>query len=317
MPRLGQFHKIRNAVGIAAVGLMLVGCVPIETYQAERLKADQLAEQLAHSQTEINEANARAEASQRQLAALNNNGATSQAMVSNYVSQIAELQKQNEALSQKYNDLYAMAGHLQNSDAPALPGPLDSKLKEFAAQNPDLVDFDSARGIVKFKSDVTFAVGDATVTAKVKDVIGRFAAILNQSGADGYELLVAGHTDSTPVTNPRTIKNGNFDNWYLSSHRAIAVGKELITDGVSSKRMGMVGYADKRPVASNASESGKAQNRRVEVLILPTSVQAGPSMAGSEEPKPRRTSRAAIATPAAVPARATLSKDAGGVTYTK
>ena len=42
-----------------------------------------------------------------------------------------------------------------------LPEPLNNELTEFAKQNPDLVDFDSARGIVKFKSDVTFATGSA------------------------------------------------------------------------------------------------------------------------------------------------------------
>jgi chemotaxis protein MotB len=167
--------------------------------------------------------------------------------------------------------------------------------------------------MVKFKSDVTFALGDATVTPKVKEIISRFAAILNSAGADQYELLVAGHTDSTPVTNENTIKHGHFDNWYLSAHRAIAVGEELTKDGVSSKRMGVVGYADKRPIASNSTASGKAQNRRVEVLILPTTVRSGPSMAAAE-PKPHRTHAAAA--PAPIPAAASLSKD-NGVTFTK
>jgi chemotaxis protein MotB len=303
-----HFTKI---VGVAAVGLMLVGCVPVETYQAERLKADQLAEQLGHSQSQINEANARADAAARQLAMMGNNGANRDAMINNLTSQIADLQKQNADWSQKYNDAIAQIGGLKGSEGTALPAPLDNELKQFANQNPDLIEFDSARGIVKFKSDVTFAVGDATVSPKVKDVISRFAAILNSTGADGYELLVAGHTDSTPVTNPMTIKRGHFNNWYLSAHRAIAVGEELIKDGVNSKRMGMVGYADKRPVASNASESGKQQNRRVEVLILPTAVPNTPAMASVTESKPRRHSAAA-----AVPAAASLSKDSG-VTYTK
>jgi chemotaxis protein MotB len=187
-----------------------------------------------------------------------------------------------------------------------LPEPLSNALSAFAAQNPDLVEFDASRGVVKFKSDVTFPVGNATVTPKAKEVLGRFASILNSAGADGYELLVAGHTDSTPVTNPTTIRSGNPDNWYLSAHRAISVGRELIMDGVSSSRMGVVGYADKRPVASNSTESGKAQNRRVEVLILPTTVHA-PAVATTSEPRAHRTHK----TPAdAQPAAAQLNKDA-------
>src|SRR5436305_217902 len=83
--------------------------------------------------------------------------------------------------------------------------------------------------------------------------IDRFARILNSPGASQYELLVAGHTDSAPVHNPVTIQNGHKDNWYLSSHRAITVGSEMIKTGVNAARLGVVGYADQHPIASNSS----------------------------------------------------------------
>ena len=57
------------------------------------------------------------------------------------------------------------------------PQALTNELSAFARQNPDLVDFDAARGIVKFKSDVTFAAGSMpTLTPKAKEAIDRFAA---------------------------------------------------------------------------------------------------------------------------------------------
>jgi len=302
--------RLRHLI-VGVIGLSLAGCVPAEQYAGMKMKADQLAEQLGHSQTEISEANARADAAQRQLAAVNNNGQTESALVANLTNQLADMQKQNDAWSQKYADAMGIVGKA-NTGGTALPAPLSNELSAFAQQNPDLVEFDPARGIVKFKSDVTFAVGDATVTPKAKEVLNRFASILNSDGANSYELMVAGHTDSSPVTNPNTIKKGNFDNWYLSAHRAISVGQVLIASGVSSVRMGVVGYADKRPIASNASADGKAQNRRVEVLILPTTVRT-PSMA-SAEPKAHRSH----ASGAAVPAAATLNKDgANPVTLTK
>jgi chemotaxis protein MotB len=157
----------------------------------------------------------------------------------------------------------------------ALPAPLSNELQQFANQNPDLVDFDAAHGIVKFKSDVTFASGSAEVTPKAKEAITRFSQILNSQAAQGYELLVAGHTDNQRVSNPNTIKAGHLDNWYLSSHRAITVAAELRNDRVNPQRLGCVGYADQRPIASNTTSSGQAQNRRVEVLILPTTVRSG------------------------------------------
>jgi hypothetical protein len=72
-----------------------------------------------------------------------------------------------------------------------------------------------------------------------------------------------------PVNRAETIKQGHRDNWYLSAHRAISVGKALQKNQVSAYRLAMVGYADQRPVASNATEDGRAKNRRVELLILP------------------------------------------------
>jgi chemotaxis protein MotB len=86
--------------------------------------------------------------------------------------------------------------------------------------------------------------------------------------------MVAGHTDAVAVNRPETIKAGHKDNWYLSAHRAIAVGKALQKNQVSAFRLSMVGYADQRPLASNATEDGRAKNRRVELLILPNKATA-------------------------------------------
>jgi chemotaxis protein MotB len=82
--------------------------------------------------------------------------------------------------------------------------------------------------------------------------------------------MVAGHTDNQRVTRQATIEQGNFDNWYLSAHRAISVAAELVKNGVSRTRLGVAGYADQQPIASNSTEAGRAQNRRVEIVILPT-----------------------------------------------
>ncbi len=298
-----------GVVGLAAT-TALVGCVPAEQYAGMKLKADQYAEQLAHAQTDINTANARADLAEKQLQNQNNQAGSEVALANNQATQISELQKANA----EYADNYAKAMKLvsQSGSATALPTTISNQLSDFASQNPDVIDFDAARGVVKFKSDVTFPPGDTTVTASAKSVLTRFATILNSAGADSYQLLVAGHTDSTPVTNKRTMEKGNFDNWYLSSHRAITVGKELIADGVSAKRIGMVGYADERPVASNGTEAGKAQNRRVEVLILPTTARSGGSSVASSSSSthpPRRTHTPAVT---AAPVGATFNKDAGG-----
>ena len=297
--------RMRHWIGLAAVSLSLTGCVPQEKYAALKLDDDQLRQQLGQSQAETEQAKAQAAVLQQQLAALNNSGNSSSALVDNLNKQNQNLQQQLDELNRKYTDAIGLASRAGGT---ALPAPLSNELSSFAAMNPDLVEFDAARGIVKFKSDVTFSVGDATVNSRAKEVLARFATILNSSSAGSYELLVAGHTDSTPVVNPETIRKGHKDNWYLSAHRAITVLAELASDGVNPRRLGAVGYASERPIASNATESGKAQNRRVEVLILPSSVRSAP--VAEYAPTTPRHARAAAPVPS-------LNKDSASLNMNK
>ena len=257
--------RMSHFVGIIALAFSLTGCVAQEKYNALKLDRDGLAEQLGKAQTEASSARAEADSYKNQLAALMSNGGNLQGLVTNLQQQNANLQSQLDDLNRRYADAMGRVGQ-----GAALPPALTNELQQFANQNPDLVDFDSARGIVKFKSDVTFATGSAEVTPKAKDVIQRFSQILNSDAANRYDLMVAGHTDNTRVVNQQTISAGHKDNWYLSAHRAISVAQVLMSHSVSPQRLAVVGYADQRPIASNTSEAGKQQNRRVEVLILPT-----------------------------------------------
>lgn len=258
-------------VGLVAAGLLLTGCVPIERYKALELQSRTDAERASKASAEAMAAKQKADALQAQLDAYNNNSGNLAGLVKNQQDLLTAKDSEIAELNKRYAEAMSKVG----TAGTALPAPLSNELSAFAAANPDLIDFDAAHGTVKFKSDVTFAVGDATLTAKAKEVIARFATILNSPAASGYELLVAGHTDNSPVSNPATIQRGHKNNWYLSAHRAISVGDELVAQHVGAQRLGVVGYADQRPIASNANDAGKAQNRRVEVVILPTQVRSG------------------------------------------
>jgi chemotaxis protein MotB len=265
--------RMHQWIGLAVLGISLTGCVSSDQYSALKLDRDRIAEQLVTAERQSSTAEGQVKVLQGQLDALSQNGNNSGALNANLTTQLANAQQQLDDLNRRYQEVLTRP----QAGATVLPPKLNDELQAFANANPDLVDFDSAHGMVKFKSDVTFGVGDATVTGKAKEAIDRFAKILSSPGASGYELLVAGHTDKTPVHNQATIAAGHKDNWYLSAHRAIAVGTELVKNGVNSARLGVVGYADQRPIASNVSESGKAQNRRVEVLILPTTIRVATS----------------------------------------
>lgn len=282
--------RMHRWLGLALCGLLLTGCVTQEKYNAMKLDRDRAQEQLNQAQLDLAAANAALEAYKANFGSLQGGMTDSAAMIKNLTQQNADLQRQ---LDDALNRLKAA---LANGATMALPQELTNTLETFAAQYPDLVEFDSKTGIVKFKSDVTFESGAAVLKPEAKAAIDKFATILNSPGAASYKLLVAGHTDNVRVSNPATINAGHKDNWYLSAHRAISVGQEMLSQRVAAERIGVVGYGEYHPVAPNTTAAGRAQNRRVEVLILPTSI-------GGTSAAP------ASATPAAAPKAPALNKD--------
>jgi len=285
--------RMSHWIGMSLIGFSLVGCVSQEKYNAMKLDRDQLAERLGQSDSQLQSLQAERDAYKAQLDRFASSGNNQVALVNNLTQQLANLQAQYDTLNRQYQDALGKVG-----GSVALPEPLTNALQQFASENPDLVDFDSARGIVKFKSDITFTSGSAEMTARATDAIGRFASILNSPVAANYELMVAGHTDNQKVVHDATRKAGHKDNWYLSAHRAIEVSAALQRSGINSSRLGVEGFADQHPVADNNSTTGRAQNRRVEILILPTTVRSGsggfavrhnsaPSRQGSARRQPR------------------------------
>ncbi len=265
-------------IGLATLGILLTGCVSADQYGALKLERDSLAAQLAQAQNNVSALQAENDALKNSSQLLAGQGSSQSALLTNMQARLDAAERARDDAMSKYEQAMRDMG---NHSGNMLPAPLTNALTAFAQQNSDLVDFDAARGIVKFKSDVTFATGKAELTPQAIEVIRRFSSILNSPAAAPYELVVAGHTDNMPVSNPETKRAGNFDNWFLSSHRAIAVTEALIGDGVNAQRIGATGFADCRPAASNATASGRQLNRRVEVLILPiaihSSVAAGPT----------------------------------------
>lgn len=151
---------------------------------------------------------------------------------------------------------------------PKLPGPLNNALKAFARAQPELVEFDENRGTMKWKADLLFALGSDSVRASSQESLRRFTEVLNSSAAKGFEVVVVGHTDNRPIVRAET-KAQHPTNWHLSAHRAIAVAKSLQRFNYKADRIGVMGYGSYRPAADNSSEAGAAQNRRVEVYLIP------------------------------------------------
>jgi chemotaxis protein MotB len=117
------------------------------------------------------------------------------------------------------------------------------------------------RGLVVSLSEAGFfAPGDATVSSDAKDVIKTLAESIQNSQ---IPIRVEGHTDSTPISNARY-----GSNWELSTTRAANVLQALVENGIAPERLSASGYGGFQPIADNATPDGRAQNRRVDIVIL-------------------------------------------------
>ena len=117
------------------------------------------------------------------------------------------------------------------------------------------------RLIVTLPQDILFDVDSATVYPGLRNDLLTVANNL-QSYPDS-NVQIVGHTDNS---------GGAAYNQALSERRANAVADVLMEGGVAFQRIQTFGRGEDQPVASNLTEDGKAQNRRVEIVILPTAV---------------------------------------------
>lgn len=106
--------------------------------------------------------------------------------------------------------------------------------------------------------NVTFATGSATLSTNAQNALAAAAQTLTQY--PDTTLSINGHTDNT---------GSDAINDPLSQRRAQAVASFLQLRGVNGSRLATYGHGSRQPVASNATAEGRAQNRRVEILINP------------------------------------------------
>jgi chemotaxis protein MotB len=129
----------------------------------------------------------------------------------------------------------------------------------FANQVQAIID---RRGlVVRVLTDkLLFDSGSATLQAAGLPLLGEVARLLNVDHS--HPITVEGNTDNQPIHSSQFPSN-----WELSTDRATTVVRFLIAHGVTAERLAAAGYADLHPLASNATAVGRAQNRRVDIVL--------------------------------------------------
>ncbi len=111
---------------------------------------------------------------------------------------------------------------------------------------------------ITLKSDFSFDFDSAVIKPGAEDEIARIAAVLIKYPQTN--ISIEGHTDS---------KGAEEYNMGLSKSRAEAVKASLIGRGLTSSRLQAIGFGESKPVATNDTEAGRQQNRRVRIVIVP------------------------------------------------
>jgi len=125
------------------------------------------------------------------------------------------------------------------------------------------VAFDAAAGTitVTLPNSILFGSGQATLKKATSAELNHINSVLRQKYA-GKPIDVVGHTDTDPIK-----KSKWKDNWELSAQRALTVARYLIQGGTAEEKIRAVGCGESRPIASNSNATGKAKNRRVEIVV--------------------------------------------------
>jgi chemotaxis protein MotB len=116
--------------------------------------------------------------------------------------------------------------------------------------------------VISLREAGFFSSASATPHPNTIPILHAIAADLSKTA---YDIRIEGHTDNIPIHNPE------FDsNWELSSARATRIARIFIAaSDMAPDRISAAGYAEFHPIASNESDAGRAENRRVDLVVIP------------------------------------------------
>jgi chemotaxis protein MotB len=155
------------------------------------------------------------------------------------------------------------AGHVK-TDLEQMHRDLEHRLAAEVSQHTVAIKMGRDGLVISLKEAGFFDFGSATPHPSSIKTLREIAATL---AASHYDVRVEGHTDNIPI------HTAEFDsNWELSSARATHIGRILLAmDAVRSDQLSAAGYAEFHPVDTNATPEGRANNRRVDLVVQPRS----------------------------------------------
>jgi chemotaxis protein MotB len=246
----------RVAILLPLVALMFGGC-----------KKDELEAALAKAEAELSQTRQDLEAQKQANAALQAENQTLQERIAELEGEVAQLEGQIKDLADKAGITERELAELRAEKAKRekeleVYRNLFASLKKSIDAGTIKVGFREGRLVVQLDDAILFDSGRAKLKPTGQEAIQALVEPLKSVQRD---WIVGGHTDNVPI------KTATFNsNWELSSARALEVVNFLIEKGMPAERVGAAGYAEFDPVADNSTPEGRAQNRRIEIVLMPT-----------------------------------------------
>ena len=165
------------------------------------------------------------------------------------------------------------AAKSEQEDFRKLKAELDREIEKLGLKKQIETAVDSRGLAIKLKTDgLLFASGSADIQGPAVAVLQKVGGVLRKDTV--HDLRVEGHTDDVPVSGAYP------SNWELSTARASAVVRTLLGVGIDEKRFSAAGFADLHPIEKNTTDAGRAENRRVEIVLPRTHPEPRPETPG-------------------------------------
>ncbi|HEX9050844.1 MAG TPA: OmpA family protein [Anaeromyxobacter sp.] len=220
-----------------------------------------------------------------------------------------ELQQRVQTMESEKADLVTLRNELslqvqaKDEEIQKLQGTyneLEAKMKEEIAKGDVFLSQSGGRIKVDLVDKILFGEGDASISPKGENVLTRVGGVL-ASVAD-KKIQVSGHTDDLNISERLIAQYPT--NWELAAARATNVVRFLEEKAnVPGRRLVAAAYGPWEPISTNRTASGRARNRRIEIVLTPQLAPAPIDGAAVAKAEP-------VAKPAVVPAKATGAKPA-------
>jgi chemotaxis protein MotB len=186
---------------------------------------------------------------------------TSEPMPFSTVQAIENVQRNSELGRIAPSTADSLAAASEQTDLITLQVQLQEALHNEIALHEIAMHRESEGLVVSLREFGFFDSGSATIKPESLAALNRIASIL---AVRTYKLRIEGHTDNVPIHTAKMASN-----WELSTARATEIVRVLIVNhGFAPERLSAAGYAEYHPIASNLTAQGRAQNRRVDIVIL-------------------------------------------------